>query len=77
MPNTVEPDIALTRDQFLEATKLFLEGIRHGFADDRGGQVSLNKAADVLRTAFEMIRERSCADAGSIPIDRLNASNDD
>jgi hypothetical protein len=41
------------------------------------GLVIVNRAADVLQTASEMIAERSSAVTGSIPIDRLNASNDD
>jgi hypothetical protein len=77
MPDPVKPDVILTRDQVPEATKLFVEGIKHGFADDHEGKVCLSKALDVSRTAFEMIAERNCSTAGAIPVDKLNASNDE
>jgi hypothetical protein len=77
MPDPVKQDIILTRDQVAEATKLFAEGITHGFADDHEGKVCLSKAVGVLRTAFEMMAERNSSAAGAIPVDKLNASNDD
>jgi hypothetical protein len=77
LPDTYTQDITLTRDQVPEATKLFAEGIKHGFADDHEGKVCLSKALDVLRTAFEMMAERNGSAAGAIPVDKLNASNDD
>jgi hypothetical protein len=77
MPDPVKPDVILTRDQIPEATKLFVEGIKHGFADDHEGKVCLSKAVDVLRTAFEMMAERNNLAARAIPVDKLNASHDE
>jgi hypothetical protein len=71
------PDIKLTHEQAIEAVRLFSEGISQGFAHDRDGDVPLSKAIDVLQTAFETIVEGGGSSAKAIPIDQLNASNDE
>ena len=52
-------DIRLGREQADQALKLFAEGMKQGFADaeDSGGGVLLSRAIEVLRSAFETIRE--------------------
>jgi hypothetical protein len=71
------PDIKLTHEQAVEAVKLFADGISQGFAHDQDGDVALSRAFDVLRTAFETIVESGASAAKAIPIDQLNASNDE
>jgi hypothetical protein len=55
MPN-IARDILTSSDQAIRASELFLMGMWDGFATDDSGRVSLIKAIDLLRDAFDTIK---------------------